>query len=72
MDNTEKILYNGHQMRENGVEIKYAWYVGFFPYEDPKYVICIMKENGISGGNDCAPAFKEISENIYILERTRK
>ena len=60
------------QYNENGVEIKYAWYVGFFPYEDPKYVICIMKENGISGGNDCAPAFKEISENIYILERTRK
>ncbi len=57
---------------ENGVEIKYSWYVGFFPYEDPEYVICIMKENGISGSNDCAPAFKEIGENIYILEKTRK
>ena len=56
----------------NGEEIKHSWYVGFFPYEKPEYVICVMKENGISGSNDCAPVFKEVSEEIYILERIRK
>ena len=60
------------QYNENGVEIKHSWYVGFFPYENPQYVICIMKENGISGGIDCAPVFKEVAENIFILERLRK
>lgn len=59
------------QYNENGVEIKHSWYVGFFPYENPQYVICIMKENGISGGIDCAPAFKEVAEGIYILEKLR-
>ena len=54
------------QYDENGVEIKYCWFVGFFPIENPKYVICILKENGSSGGTDGAPVFKEISENIYI------
>ena len=57
------------QYNENGVEIKHSWYVGFFPYEKPQYVICIMKENGISGGIDCAPAFKEVAEEIYIHNR---
>ena len=56
----------------NGEEIKHSWYVGFFPYEKPEYVICVMKENGISGSNDCAPVFKEVAEEIYILERIRK
>lgn len=56
----------------NGTEIKHSWYVGFFPYNNPQYVICIMKENGVSGGSDCAPAFKEVAENIFILERLRK
>lgn len=56
---------------KNGNEIKYSWFVGFFPYEKPKYVICIMKENGSSGGLDGAPVFKEISENIYKYENNR-
>lgn len=60
------------QYDKNGVEIKHSWYVGFFPYENPQYVICIMKENGISGGIDCAPAFKEVAENIFILDRIQK
>lgn len=54
------------QYDENGVEIKYCWFVGFFPTENPQYVICILKENGSSGGTDGAPVFKEISEKIYI------
>lgn len=54
------------QYDENGIEIKYCWFVGFFPVENPQYVICILKENGSSGGTDGAPVFKEISENIYI------
>ncbi len=54
------------QYNKNGTEIKYCWFVGFFPYENPEYVICILKENGSSGGIDGAPVFKEISEKIYI------
>lgn len=56
------------QYDENGVEIKYCWFAGFFPYNNPKYVVCILKENGISGGMDGGPVFKEICENIYISE----
>ena len=54
------------QYDENGVEIKYCWFVGFFPKNNPQFVICILKENGSSGGTDGAPVFKEISEKIFI------
>jgi penicillin-binding protein 2 len=57
---------------DKGNEIKYSWFVGFFPYENPEYVICIMKENGNSGGIDGAPVFKEISENIYRYKNNRE
>jgi penicillin-binding protein 2 len=56
---------------KEGNEIKYSWFAGFFPYENPEYVICIMKENGSSGGMDGAPVFKEISENIYKYKNNR-
>ncbi len=59
------------QYNKNGVEISHSWYVGFFPYKNPQYVICIMKENGISGSSDCAPVFKEVAEGIYILNKLK-
>lgn len=52
---------------ENGNEINYSWFVGFFPYDAPQYVICVIKENGSSGSTDGAPVYKEIAENIFII-----
>lgn len=57
------------QYDKDGNEILYCWFVGFFPAENPQYVICVMKENGISGGTDCAPVFKEIAEGIIALNQ---
>lgn len=54
------------QYDENGNEIKICWFTGFFPKENPQYTICIMKEQGSSGGSDCGPIFKEIAENILF------
>ena len=39
-----------------------------FGIKDKTYVIVIFKEDGTSGGVDCAPVFKEISENIVRVE----
>lgn len=54
------------QYDNTGREIKICWYAGFFPAKNPRYTLCIMVEDGTSGGTDCAPLFKEICENIYI------
>ena len=52
---------------ENGREINHTWFCGYFTANRKTYVVAIFKEDGISGANDCAPVFKEISENIVNL-----
>jgi penicillin-binding protein 2 len=33
----------------------HAWYIGFAPFEDPEIAICVLVENGGSGGGISAP-----------------
>jgi penicillin-binding protein 2 len=33
----------------------HAWYIGFAPYEEPEIVVCVLVENGGSGGGVAAP-----------------
>ncbi|MEG1834575.1 MAG: penicillin-binding protein 2 [Oscillospiraceae bacterium] len=53
---------------ENGIEINRSWFCGYFPYQNPEYVIVVMKEDGIGGGTDCAPIFKQIADGIEDIE----
>ena len=53
---------------EDNSEVLISWFCGYFPKDNPKYVICIMKENGASGSSDDAPVFKEIAQNIWFEE----
>jgi cell division protein FtsI/penicillin-binding protein 2 len=43
-----------------------ALFAGYFPADDPEYVIVVVVENGRSGGIDAAPIFREIMEKIVI------
>ena len=47
-----------------GKSINHAWFVGFAPYEEPKYTVVVFVEDGMSGGNVAAPLFREIIERI--------
>lgn len=49
---------------EDGREITHTWFCGYFAHNKKTYVAVIFKEDGSSGAVDCAPVFKEISENI--------
>ncbi len=51
-------------------EILNSWFIGFFPYNNPEYVVAVIKENGESGSTDAAPVFKEICENIFRYKRS--
>lgn len=53
---------------ENGIEITHTWFCGYFSVKDTKYVAVILKEDGTSGAVDCAPIFKELSEEIYKVK----
>lgn len=49
---------------EDGREIVHTWFAGYFPSDDPKYVIVVFKEDGDSSSTDCAPIFRDISDLI--------
>ncbi len=52
------------QYGENGEEIIHAWFLGFYPAENPQYAIVVLAEGMNSGGDFAAPIFKEICEGI--------
>ncbi len=49
----------------NGVESVESWFSGFYPYDNPKYVITVFAEGGTGGGTTCGPVFKQIADAIY-------
>lgn len=54
---------------ENREEIYNAWYAGYFPADNPKYAVAILKENGGEGAVSCAPVFKAIAENMVEISK---
>ncbi len=50
----------------DGTEVTHTWFCGYFVVNNTTYTVVIFKESGMSGATDCAPAFKDISEKIYV------
>lgn len=71
-DGTARIMMNGDKnsagktataqtgQYNNGVEKLNTWFVGLYPYDNPKYAIVVMTEQGKSGAQDCCPIFSTI------------
>lgn len=49
---------------KNEKEILRTWFSGFFPSDNPNYIVIVLNENGKGGNTDCAPVFKKICEGI--------
>jgi penicillin-binding protein 2 len=54
--------------KEDGSEQVQVWFTGFFPYENPRYAVTVLVEDGVSGTLTAAPVFAEIaSEMVKIM-----
>lgn len=51
---------------KGGKEILRTWFAGFFPANNPHYIVVVLCENGVGGNTDCAPVFREICEKIIL------
>ena len=47
------------QFREDGTEILQGWFAGFFPAENPEYILVVLAEDA-QGSSDATPVFREI------------
>lgn len=50
-------------------EICRTWFAGFFPSDNPHYVVVVFNEDGSGGNVECAPVFKEICEEIALCQK---
>ena len=55
------------QFDENGKEMIHAWFVGFYPSENPEFAVAVFAEGMESGGDFAAPVFKKICDGIDLL-----
>lgn len=49
---------------KGGAETLRTWFAGYYPAENPEYIIVVLNENGTSGTADCVPVFREITEAV--------
>jgi len=49
----------------NGKEIVQSWFSGYYPADDPQYIITVLSENGGSTGKTAAPLFAAICDELY-------
>lgn len=52
---------------EDGEYITQAWFTGFFPVQNPRYVVTILAEGGASGSGSAAPVFAAVANAIAAL-----
>ena len=46
-----------------------TWFTGFAPLKDPRYVVIVMVEGGVSGGSTCAPLASEILAKLFDMDK---
>ena len=49
---------------KDGKNILHTWVTGFFPADNPQYVICVLVEGGTSGYRSAAPVFQRIADKM--------
>jgi penicillin-binding protein 2 len=45
-----------------------SWVMSFAPYDNPKYAICIMVQNGQSGGAVCGPLVNLVYRGLFARD----
>ncbi|MEW6082664.1 MAG: penicillin-binding protein 2 [Bacillota bacterium] len=55
----------------SGESAAHAWFVGYFPMDEPRYSVAVLVEEGMSGPLVAAPVFREIAQGIMALRSPR-
>ncbi len=47
---------------------RHAWMIAFAPYEDPRYAVALLVDEGLSGGETAAPRVRELLQGLLLPE----
>jgi len=55
---------------ERGVKVddNHTWFISFAPYQNPKFAVCVLVQNGKSGGACAAPVARRVLEQCLALD----
>lgn len=56
------------EVSKNGETITNAWFTGFAPYDDPEIAVCVVVEEGETGGRTAVPVAKQVFD-YWINQR---
>ncbi len=59
------------QYKEDGVWKKHAWMIVFAPFDNPRYAVAMIIEDGQGGGGTVGFRIKRVMETIFQLEGIR-
>ena len=57
------------QTTDNGKKSNNSWVMSFSPYENPKYAVCVLVQNGGSGGGVCGPLVNLIYRGLFARDQ---
>lgn len=70
MNKTEIAAKTGTaQTVENGKKSNNSWITSFAPYDQPRYVVCVLVQNAGSGGGVCGPLVNLIYQGLFGDEK---
>lgn len=52
----------------DGEKKVHTWFAGYYPANEPEYVIVIFREDGSYSSTDCAPVFRDIADGIIGMK----
>lgn len=47
-----------------GREVLITYFAGVYPYDNPRYAVVVMQEDGTSGAADCCPVFRRLVSRL--------
>jgi len=48
-----------------GAGLKMTWMIAFAPFEEPRYAVAVLVEDGVSGGTTVAPRIKRLLARVF-------
>lgn len=58
-----------HRKDENGKELLNRWFVGYFPYEKPKYAMTVVNLDVTEGEGWATPLYKDMVKFLYEMDQ---